>query len=140
MSFGSRDDELERIKAEKLKRLMRPVDPGPWVRGKVVELDESNFASSLRSTRLPVLVDFWADWCMPCKIMAPVLNELAAAYSDRAHFAKVNVDQNRNLSVRYGVMSIPNFVVFKGGRPVESVLGAVGRGALEATLKRHLNQ
>lgn len=133
-----RDKELERIKERMMERMMRPTDPGPWVDGSVIELTASNFDEALAKTDWPVLVDFWAGWCAPCGMMKPVVEAMAREYSGRAHFAKVDVDSNQTLAQRYGVMSIPNFVIFKSGRPVDRIVGAVGRQGLEAVLKRHL--
>lgn len=132
------DRELERIKERMLKRLTASHDPGPWVDGVVIELSAKNFNDALaRASRL-VLVDFWAGWCAPCMIMKPVMEALAKEYSGRAHFAKVDVDRNRALAQTYGVMSIPNFVVFKNGRPVDRAIGSVGRPVLEGLLAKHL--
>jgi len=132
------DKELERIKKMMMRRLMRPPDRGPWVDGEVVELSTSNFDDALSKTAKPVVVDFWAGWCAPCRLMKPVMESLARDYSGRAHFAKVDVDRNQELARRYGVMSIPNFVVFRNGKPVDRAVGAVGRPGLEAMLRRHL--
>ena len=124
------DEELERIKAEKMKEMMSQQNPG------VVELNSSSFDNFLK-TDLPVVVDFWADWCMPCRMMAPVMEELAKAYSGKALFGKVNVDENPQISSRYGIMSIPHFLIFKNGTRVEKIVGAVGRGPLEDAIKKH---
>ena len=125
------DEELERIKAEKMKEMMGQQNPG------VVELNASSFDSFIK-TELPVVVDFWADWCMPCRIMAPVMEELAKAYAGKALFGKVDVDENSQIASRYGIMSIPHFLIFKNGVLVEKIVGAVGRGPLENALKKHL--
>ncbi|HER54594.1 MAG TPA: thioredoxin [Candidatus Bathyarchaeota archaeon] len=103
----------------------------------VVALTSSNFDSFINSD-VPVIVDFWADWCMPCRMMAPVMEELAQAYDGKAKFGKVNVDQNNQISSRYGIMSIPHFLVFKNGKVVQKIVGAVGRGPLEDALKQHM--
>ena len=125
------DEELERIKAEKMKEMMGQQNPG------VVELNASSFDSFIK-TELPVVVDFWADWCMPCRIMAPVMEELAKAYAGKALFGKVDVDGNSQIASRYGIMSIPHFLIFKNGTVAEKIVGAVGRGPLENALKKHL--
>ena len=132
------DKELERIKERILKRMTRPVEQGPWVDGEVVELTAGNFDKALAEASGAVLVDFWAGWCAPCRLMKPVIEALAKEYSGRAHFAKVDVDRNRALAQRYGVMSIPNFVVFKNGQPVDRAIGSVGRSVLEGLLAKHL--
>jgi thioredoxin 1 len=125
------DEELERIRAEKMKDMMSQQNPG------VVKLDASSFDGFIK-TELPVVVDFWADWCMPCRIMAPVMEELAKAYAGKALFGKVDVDENSQIAGRYGIMSIPHFLIFKNGALVEKIVGAVGRGPLENALKKHL--
>jgi len=125
------DEELERIKAEKMKEMMSQQNLG------VVELNSSSFDNFLK-TDLPIIVDLWADWCMPCRIMAPVMEELAKAYAGKALFGKVNVDEDSRIASRYGIMSIPHFLIFKNGALVEKIVGAVGRGPLEDALKKHL--
>ncbi len=126
------DKELEKIKEEKIKKML---DQATHVG--VVKLDSSSFDNFLK-TDLPVLVDFWADWCMPCRMMAPVMEELAQAYTEKALFGKVNVDENPQIAGRYGIMSIPHFLVFKNGVRVEKIVGAVGRGPLENAIKKFL--
>jgi thioredoxin 1 len=99
-----------------------------------VKLTEENFESLSQSDR-PMLVDFWAVWCGPCRIMEPVVAKLAAKYSDRMLFGKVNVDEEMNISSRYQVFSIPTFMVFKNGRPMDAVIGAVGEASLERLVR-----
>jgi thioredoxin len=78
-----------------------------------------------------MFVDFWAVWCGPCRIMDPIVEKLAAKYSDRLVFGKVNVDEEINISSRYQVFSIPTFMIFKNGQPMDAVIGAVGEASLE---------
>ena len=125
------DEELEKIRAKKMKEMMGQQNPG------VVELNSSSFDNFIK-TDLPVVVDFWADWCMPCRIMGPVMEELAKDYAGKALFGKVNVDHDSEIASRYGIMSIPHFLIFKNGTLVEKIVGAVGRGPLENALKKHL--
>ena len=82
-----------------------------------------------------MFVDFWAVWCGPCRIMDPVVERLAAKYSDKILFGKVNVDEEMNISSRYQVFSIPTFMIFKNGQPMDAVIGAVGEASLERLLK-----
>jgi len=125
------DKELEKIKEEKIKKMLDQAKAG------VVKLTSSSFDNFL-NTNLPVLVDFWADWCMPCRMMAPVMEELAQAYAERALFGKVNVDENPQIASRYGIMSIPHFLIFKNGTRVEKIVGGVGRDPLENAIKKYL--
>ena len=106
--------------------------------GTVNVLNDANFDQVISEATLPLLVDFWADWCMPCKMMTPVVEAMARDYAGRAYFAKINTDQNRATQARYRIMSIPNFILIKGGRQVDQVLGAVGRQGLEILLRAHL--
>jgi thioredoxin 1 len=136
----SEDRELEKIKQRMLERMMNPPSKPSILREGVVNiLSDANFDQAVASATLPLLVDFWADWCMPCKSMAPVVQAMARDYSGRAYFANINTDQNRVTPARFGVMSIPNFIIFKGGKQVDQVLGAVGRLGLETILSRYLS-
>jgi thioredoxin 1 len=99
-----------------------------------VKLTEANF-DALSSSDRPMFVDFWAVWCGPCRIMEPVVERLAAKYSDRVLFGKVNVDEEMNISSRYQVFSIPTFMIFKNGQPMDAVIGAVGEASLERLVK-----
>ena len=99
-----------------------------------VRLTESNF-DGLVSGEKPVFVDYWAEWCGPCRIMDPVVEKLAAKYSDRMIFGKVNVDEEMNISSKYQVFSIPTFMIFKNGQPMDAVIGAVGEASLERLVK-----
>ena len=95
-----------------------------------VRLTEENFDEAISGSK-PVFVDYWAVWCGPCRIMDPVVEKLAAKYSESILFGKVNVDEEMNISSRYQVFSIPTFMVFKRGQPMDAVIGAVGEASLE---------
>ncbi len=103
---------------------------------KVVHVGDADFDSAVLNSKEPVLVDFWAEWCGPCKMIAPALDELADAYQGRAKIAKVNVDHNRALVAKYHVRSIPYLVVFKDGEKVGEQIGAVGKAQLAGLLDR----
>jgi thioredoxin 1 len=132
------DKELEKIKKELMAKMLRPPDDSPWKDGSILELSDSNFSEVIQKARHPVLVDFWASWCSPCKMMAPIFDAMAKEYSGRAYFGKVNVDLNQLTAQKFRVMSIPNFIIFKDGRVVERVVGAVGRTVLDIALRKHL--
>lgn len=95
-----------------------------------LKLTEENFDNVVSGAK-PVFVDYWAVWCGPCKIMDPVVEKLAKKYSDKVTFGKVNVDEEMNISSRYQVFSIPTFMIFRDGQPLDAVIGAVGEASLE---------
>ena len=103
---------------------------------KVPELSNTEFESF--SKKGTVLVDFYADWCMPCLMMAPVLDELSETFKGRIHFCKINVEESQDLAQRYRVSSIPNFVLLKDGKMVEQFVGAISSEDFEEKLREHL--
>ncbi len=105
---------------------------------KVVKVSAADFDETVLNSKEPVLVDFWAEWCGPCKMIAPALDELADAYDGRAKIAKVNVDEQRELAVKYHVRSIPMLLVFKDGQVVNQQIGAVGTAQLKSLLDKAL--
>lgn|SRR5690554_1098628 len=89
----------------------------------IIELNDSSFQTEVLESETPVLVDFWAVWCGPCRMIAPVFEELAEEYAGKVKFAKVNVDEVTEVVGRYGIMSIPTIMLFEGGNPVETLVG-----------------
>lgn len=104
---------------------------------KTVEITDSNFEEIIKSEQ-PVLVDFWAEWCGPCKMIGPVVEELAGDYEGKAVIGKVNVDENPNVSAKFGIRSIPTLLVFKGGEIVDKQIGAVPKQVLANKLDAQL--
>ena len=104
----------------------------------VNQFTEANFEAEVLQSDLPVFVDFYADWCGPCKMMSPVIDKLAQEYDGKIKVGKVNVDENGDLAVRYGIMSIPNMVFFKGGQPVDRVVGAIPKPAMKQKFDKNI--
>jgi len=105
----------------------------------VVVGTDFNFDSEVLTSNTPVLVDFWAPWCGPCRIVAPVIDEIATELKGKLKVVKVNTDENYNVASRYGIMSIPTLGIFKGGKLVDSVIGAVPKNYLISKLNSHLS-
>ena len=99
-------------------------------------LTQDNFASEVLQSATPVLVDFWAEWCEPCKMIAPVLDELADEFAGRAKIGKVNIDEQQALAAEYGIRAIPTLLVFHKGQVAEQIVGARGKRDLKASLDR----
>ena len=100
-----------------------------------ITLDNANFTEEVLDSDVPVLVDFWAEWCGPCRALAPTVHDLATEFRGKAKVGQVDVDANQDLAVKYGVRSIPTLVFIKDGQEVERVVGQVTREALETRLK-----
>jgi thioredoxin 1 len=105
---------------------------------KPVEIEEAKFNESVLKASLPVLVDFWAPWCGPCRMVAPVVEELATEYDGKVSFVKINVDNNQKVAAQYGVMSIPTLILFKEGKPVANVVGFRPKAELKKSLDKAL--
>ncbi|GAA6618645.1 thioredoxin [Scytonema sp. NUACC26] len=104
----------------------------------VTSVTESTFKQEVLESTVPVLVDFWAPWCGPCRMVAPVVDEIATEYTGQVKVVKLNTDQYPTVASHYGIRSIPTLMVFKGGRQVDTVVGAVPKTTLAKTLTQHL--
>jgi thioredoxin 1 len=105
---------------------------------KPFEVNDGNFEASVLQAGIPTVVDFWAVWCGPCKMIAPILDDIATEYEGKLQVAKVDVDHNGESAMKYGVMSIPTLILFKAGQPVERIVGFMPKEKLLARLKPHL--
>lgn len=119
------DDELEQIKQKKLAEMIKHQQELNDIKVMgVTELNSSNFEKTI-SSETPTLVDFWAEWCGPCRAMHPIFTRMARKFK-KITFARLNIDQNQEIATRFGIQSIPIFIMFKNGSPVDKVIGAVG--------------
>jgi len=105
----------------------------------VIELNDQNFDSDVLKAGTPVLVDFWALWCGPCKAIAPIVEEIANDYSGKVKVGKMDVDRNNQVAMRYGIRSIPTLLVFNNGEVVDQVIGNVGKDSIESMLNKALS-
>jgi thioredoxin 1 len=99
--------------------------------GNYVELSDANFEEEVLNSEIPVLVDFWAEWCAPCRVIEPLVDELSQQYSGKVKVGKMDVDQNPQSSMNYGIRSIPTLLFFKEGKAVDQLLGAVPKNQIE---------
>ncbi len=106
--------------------------------GNAVAVTELTFAKEVLESPVPVLVDFWAAWCAPCRAIAPIVEQIAVEYSGSLKVVKLDVDENSELSARYSVLNIPTLLLFKGGKPVERMVGALPKPQLVGKIKTHL--
>ncbi|MEM3381163.1 MAG: thioredoxin [Candidatus Bathyarchaeia archaeon] len=127
------NDELEAIKAKKMERLLEMArsPPGP------IKVSDMTFDETIRRNRL-VVVDFWAEWCGPCMVLSPVIDQLAKEYAGRVLFAKLNIDENPAATAKFGVMSIPTLLIFKDSNIVDRIVGVAPKSRIESVLNSYL--
>jgi len=103
-----------------------------------IEITDANFEQEVLNSTTPVLIDFWAVWCGPCRMIAPIVEELSAEYDGKVKIGKMNVDENRNIPMKYGIRSIPTLLVFNNGEVVDKLVGAVPKNAITDKLEAQL--
>lgn len=107
-------------------------------KGRVSHLTDENFDTEINNSPIPVMVDFWAPWCGPCRMLAPILEKIAVRFEGKLKVAKVNVDESPGVAGRFGIMSIPTLILFKGGKETERMVGAMPEGVLAEKLNQLL--
>jgi thioredoxin 1 len=131
------DDELQRIREEKLKdmenRILKKDQAG--IPAKVIPVDQAGWDQLIRKNPF-VVVDFWAEWCGPCRMVGPVIEELAREFSGKVRFAKCNTDQNQRLAGSFGISAIPTIMLFANGQMVDRIIGAYPKDAIKARISR----
>ena len=133
------EEELERIKAAKLQKMMKSAaaEKRGTAFNRPVEVTDATFKEMIKNHSL-VVVDCWAPWCGPCRMVAPIIEGLSRDYAGKILFGKLNVDENREVSTQYDIMSIPTLLVFKNGKLVDTIIGAMSRQTLEQKITWHL--
>ena len=134
------DEELERIKRARLREIMRGAskrEQGESASNKPIKVTDATFKETIQNHPL-VVIDCWAPWCGPCQIVAPVIEAMAQDYAGKILFGKLNVDENRKVATQYQVMSIPTLLVFKNGKLIDRIVGAMPRQMLEPKITRYL--
>ncbi|MCZ6468688.1 MAG: thioredoxin [Candidatus Dadabacteria bacterium] len=104
----------------------------------IIELSDSTFESEVVNSDLPVLVDFWAPWCGPCRAIAPLVEEISSSYEGKIKVGRMNVDENQSTTMKFGIRSIPTIIMFKGGEAVDQIIGAVPKGEIERVVDKSL--
>jgi thioredoxin 1 len=104
----------------------------------IIELSDATFESEVVNSDLPVLVDFWAPWCGPCRAVAPIVEEISSSYEGKIKVGKMNVDENQSTTMKFGIRSIPTLIMFKGGEAVDQIIGAVPKGEIERVVEKSL--
>ena len=104
----------------------------------IIEVSDSNFESEVVKSDVPVLVDFWAPWCGPCRAIAPIVEEISSSYEGKIKVGKMNADENQATTMKFGIRSIPTIIMFKDGEAVDQIIGAVPKGEIERVVEKSL--
>ena len=132
------ENELEQIRLRKIQGMLEAAKKGqaPVAKQPII-LTDSNFSGAVSANEL-LVVDFWAPWCGPCRMVGPIIEALSAEYTGKAAFGKMNVDENQVVPSSFGIMSIPTIIIFNHGKEVERLVGAYSKAHIEAMIKRYL--
>ena len=136
---GSNDEEIKLIKQRKMAELQKALTSKTTMSSirEPIMLTDSNFKNEL--SKYPILlIDFWAPWCGPCKMISPIIEQLAREYTGKVVFGKVNIDENRMITQSFGIQSIPTMIIFKNGKAVDIIVGAIPKAQLETRLHQQL--
>ncbi len=132
------ENELEQIRLRKIQAMLDAAKKGQTpVAKQPIILTDSNFSGAVSANEL-LVVDFWAPWCGPCRMVGPIIEALSAEYTGKAAFGKMNVDENQVVPSSFGIMSIPTIIIFNHGKEVERLVGAYPKAHIEAMIKRYL--
>jgi len=133
------DEELRIINENRMKKLQQIVNEKELLKNikEPLNLDDSNFAQTINKYPL-LLVDFWAPWCGPCRMMSPIIDQVGKEYIGKLVVGKVNVDENPNISGQFGISSIPTLILFKRGQVVNNIIGSVSKSRIDEMVKMHL--
>lgn len=132
------DNELEQIKLRKIQAMLNQAYKEKQLKNHPLTITDDNFNNTAKTSEL-LVVDFWAPWCGPCRMVGPVIEQLAAEYAGKVTFGKMNIDENQQVPNSLGIMSIPTIVVFHHGKAVDRIVGAYPKAQIEATFKRHID-
>jgi thioredoxin 1 len=133
------DEELRIINEKRMKKLQQIVNEKELLKNikEPLDLDDSNFAQTINKYPL-LLVDFWAPWCGPCRMMSPIIDQVGKEYIGKLVVGKVNVDENPNISRQFGISSIPTLILFKRGQAVNNIIGSVSKSRIDEMVRMHI--
>lgn len=130
--------ELEQIRLKKIQAMLDVATKRETISKQPIVLNDNNFSAVVKENTL-LVVDFWAAWCGPCRMIAPIIEQLAAEYAGKVIFGKINVDENQIVPNTYGIMGIPTIIVFYQGHAVDTIVGACSKSRIETVFKRYMN-